>query len=150
MIRELLAKYRDQIEIAHDSTPSYLNQMLFDDEASLLGFKRSTVLGIHRALLRRARSVVRAEVQQFEQDFSDISNSNRSAAGAMGIDTNSSTWRFTFVSRLLSDQVDELASAATVNSTYAQSAESGAKRNTATKGAMASSTESSFPKNAAR
>jgi hypothetical protein len=114
MIRELMFKYPEQIEIAHDSTPSYLNQMLFDDEAALLGFKRSKVLGIHRALLRRGKAVVRAEVQQFDQDFLDISNSNRGAANAMGVDTGGSAWRLTFVSRLLTDQIDDLASRAAV------------------------------------
>lgn len=116
-IRDMLLKYPKQIEIAHDSTPSYLNQMLFDEEASLLGFKRSKVLGIHRALLRRARPIVRAEVEQFDQDFDEIGNSNHSTANRLGFDTSSPFWRFEFISRMLTDQIEELASRTAVTCT---------------------------------
>jgi len=113
-VAEMLLKYPMQIQIAHDSTPSYLNLMLFDEQAYLFGFKRSHTLGIQRALLRRTRSVVRSEVQQFDDHFCEIRDNNFRAAGDLGADAKDPAWSNAYVLRLINEQIEDLESRMTI------------------------------------
>lgn len=107
-VREMLRRYKDRIDIVHDAIPSQLNHMIFDDQVSLLGFKRSTGLGIERAVLVRDRATVRTEVQQFDDDYSETLEHNRAMASRIGIDTNLTTWRSLFIERLIEEQIRNL------------------------------------------
>jgi hypothetical protein len=69
VLRTMIRCWPLQIEVAHTGETTPFNHMLFDEEASLLGFKVAGVLGIHRAVLTRERSAVVAEVEQFDADF---------------------------------------------------------------------------------
>lgn len=103
-IMELINRYDDRIEIVHQAMPSQLNHMIFDEQSSLLGFKRSRVLGINRAIFTRARPVVRAEVKHFDDDFREISEGNKMDALELGIEIENPKWRSEYILRLLSEQ----------------------------------------------
>lgn len=115
-VRELLRLYKERIEVVHDSIPSQLNHMIFDEQTSLIGFKRSNGLGIERAILVRDRATVRTEIQQFDDDFEEILIQNRAMASQFGIDTNIDTWRTSLFERLVDDQLKKLSKQISVGS----------------------------------
>jgi 5'-deoxynucleotidase YfbR-like HD superfamily hydrolase len=113
MVKEMLSTYGKQIEIVRDSTPSYLNQMLFDTQAYLFGFKRSHTRGIQRALVRRTRSVVREETKEFDGEFDAIRQNNLAAARDLGIDVAHGDWLDTYILKVVNEQVEALESGLT-------------------------------------
>jgi hypothetical protein len=73
-LAEIIASYPTQVEVAHTGQPSHVNQMIFDQDASLLGFKNPGIVGIRRAFVIRDKQTVRDEVAQFDGDFKEISD----------------------------------------------------------------------------
>src|SRR5688572_7615853 len=109
-IKDLLLRYGPQIEVVNDATPSYLNQMFFDERAYLFGFKHSQRLGIQRAIIRRTRSVVRAEVSQFDEEYTEIRANNLTMASGLGIDVTSDNWTRTYILQVIEQQIEDLES----------------------------------------
>jgi hypothetical protein len=107
-VKEMLDRYGQSIEIVHDTIPSNLNHMFFDDQCSLLGFKKSEGVGIDRTVLVRNRAVVRAEAQLFDEDFEAIMDRNKIIAEEKGISTQQGDWLNVLIKTLVEEQLVEL------------------------------------------
>lgn len=107
-ILRVLKDHPGQIQIVHEELPSQLNQMIFDDSASLLGFRQKHLPGIQRVWFVRNKQMVRPEIEQFEDDFQRILEANHGMAIEMGIDVEADDWQTIFIAELLQRQVTEL------------------------------------------
>lgn len=68
-LRDSILSLGSQAQVVHTTQENNLNEMLFDDDAGLIGFKLPSTVGIHRVFIQRSRSTVRSEVEQFDSDY---------------------------------------------------------------------------------
>jgi SIR2-like protein/HD domain-containing protein len=107
----------EHIEIVHEDMPSQLNLMLFDDRASLQGFRLPREPGIRAVrLVRDARAVAR-DIQQFDTDYATILEDNRALAAEAGIDTTLPDWSRLYIIRQLKEEVNALLQVSTTSDT---------------------------------
>jgi SIR2-like protein len=81
-LRELqrwIVKFPMQLEVAHTPDSTNVNEVLFDVDAALLGYKKSDSFAMHHSVLFTDRVAVLARVKQFDRDFAHIAED-----GALG------------------------------------------------------------------
>jgi hypothetical protein len=67
-----IAELGEQVEIVHADQEHNMNEMIFDDSASLVGYKIPSRLGISRVTMHHDGLTIAHQVEQFDADFFDF------------------------------------------------------------------------------
>jgi GTP pyrophosphokinase len=71
-MRQNILTLGEQVEIVNADLDHNFNEMIFDDAASLIGYKVPSRNGIARVTTHHDRSTVQHQIRQFDDDFMDL------------------------------------------------------------------------------